>query len=438
MAITKTVYDVGPSNQHTWNMQRQYSRNLQSLQFSLRSQEKCHLIENQTFYLPSVPNTHGNRSWFFCTTIQMTDSVKTKKCCKMVRWLLSLASKKLNRLPLAGRLKFNTRCILYLPPNHTSQLTVKVLTSATKQKLALSIKMAYWIVHFLPGCGWWYIFFINFAAPRQLHCQTEIFQSEKIAEMSTDIWHNTSCKWWALQNQTQTDNTLHQRSCTVFLRVSERGSRSWNKWGGDTFKLDADGGLDIFTKYLPSDLPLVELGWTWTWTLFSWREVSLLYALFDLLLGFLCLNHFCFKDLSTSLIVISLVLDKSLSSFAFGGPSGERLDCDLGEHPTPLLSFTLLTSIVDFCKGLWTLGVATIWESATLCSDPQAMHCSVSSNLKAFEAHALHKYFPVDRFWVKGIWHHFAHSWDSSKSAEMLHVQMSLVLSLKTGFKTRT
>ncbi len=80
--------------------------------------------------------------------------------------------------------------------------------------------------------------------------------------------------------------------------------------------------------------------------------MSLLYALFDLLLGFLCLNHFCFKDLSTSLIVISLVLDKSLSSFAFGGPSGERLDCDLGEHPAPLLSFTLLTSIVDFCKEL--------------------------------------------------------------------------------------
>ncbi len=93
------------------------------------------------------PQDPCNRSWFFCTTIQMTDSVKTKKCCQMVRWLLSLASKKLNRLPLAGSLKFNTRCILYLPPYHTSQLTVEVLTSTTKQKLAQSIKMAYWIVH---------------------------------------------------------------------------------------------------------------------------------------------------------------------------------------------------------------------------------------------------------------------------------------------------
>jgi hypothetical protein len=40
-------------------MQRRYSRNLQSLQFSLRSQEKCHLIENQTFFLPFVPKTHA-------------------------------------------------------------------------------------------------------------------------------------------------------------------------------------------------------------------------------------------------------------------------------------------------------------------------------------------------------------------------------------------
>lgn len=128
-------------------MQRRCSRNLQSLQFSLRSQEKCHLIKNQTFFLPFVPKSHAIEADFFVLQFKWQILWRQKKCCKMVRWVLSLASKKLNRLPLAGRLKFNTRCILYLPPNYTSQLTVEILTSVTKQKLAQSIKMAYWIVH---------------------------------------------------------------------------------------------------------------------------------------------------------------------------------------------------------------------------------------------------------------------------------------------------
>ncbi len=133
--------------QHTWNMQRRYSKNFQSLQFSLRSQEKCHLIKNQTFFLPFVPKSHAIEADFLVLQFKWQILWRQKKCCKVVRWVLSSASKKLNRLPLAGRLKFNTRCILYLPPNYTSQLTVEVLTSVTKQKLAQSIKMAYRIVH---------------------------------------------------------------------------------------------------------------------------------------------------------------------------------------------------------------------------------------------------------------------------------------------------